>query len=91
MTNEREHEGSFAEGQEDAEHHPEDEDMGDFAEGQESEGTHEAGHHKGSFAEGQEDEETHPEDKDGKRSLTEARGAPDPRGRIGAHRARMTS
>ena len=52
MTNEREHEGSFAEGQEDAEHH------------QESEGTHEAGHHKGSFAEGQEDEETHPEDKD---------------------------
>lgn len=30
---EREHEGSFAEGIEDVEHHPEDEQKGDFAEG----------------------------------------------------------
>ena len=37
MTNEREHEGSFAEGQEDEEAHPEDEHVGDFAEGQEEE------------------------------------------------------
>jgi hypothetical protein len=53
-----EHEGSFAEGVEDVEHHPEDEKKGDFAEGVE-----EREHpHEGSFAEGVEDVEHYPED-----------------------------
>jgi hypothetical protein len=52
-----EHEGSFAEGVEEAEHHPEGE-KGDFAEGEE-ESEHK---HEGSFAEGIEDVEHHPED-----------------------------
>jgi hypothetical protein len=52
------HEGSFAEGAEEAEHHPEREGAkGDFAEGAE-----EAKHtHEGSFAEGIEEVEHHPE------------------------------
>jgi hypothetical protein len=52
------HEGSFATGQETAEHHPESLDMeGDFAEGEEAHKPI----HEGSFAEGQEDIEHHPE------------------------------
>lgn len=59
MADERhEHEGSFAEGVEREEHHPEREDRGRFAESGE-----EGGHtHEGSFAEGVEREEHHPED-----------------------------
>jgi hypothetical protein len=53
---EHEHEGSFAEGEEREEHHPEEEKR-DFAEGQEDE-HHE---HEGTFAEGQEGDERHPE------------------------------
>ena len=52
-----EHEGSFGEGVEESEHHPESE-KGDFAEGDE-ESKH---RHEGSFAEGVEDVEHHPED-----------------------------
>jgi hypothetical protein len=52
-----EHEGSFAEGVEETEHHPE-LDKGDFAEGEE-EGEH---RHEGSFAEGIEETEHRPED-----------------------------
>ena len=49
------HEGTFADGQEREEHHPEAEQRGEFAE-------EHAGHqHEGTFAEGQEEEEHHPE------------------------------
>jgi hypothetical protein len=51
-----EHEGSFAEGIEEIEHHPETE-KGDFAEGEE-ESEH---RHEGTFAEGVEEAEHHPE------------------------------
>jgi hypothetical protein len=51
------HEGSFATGQEETEHHPETSPPGEFAEGQE----HREHVHEGTFAEGQEDEEHHPE------------------------------
>jgi hypothetical protein len=51
------HEGSFAEGVEETEHHPE-HMKGDFAEGEE-EGAH---RHEGTFAEGVEETEHHPED-----------------------------
>jgi hypothetical protein len=54
---EHHHEGSFAEGEETEEHHPE-EEKGSFAEGQEEE----MHRHEGDFAEGQEEEERHPED-----------------------------
>jgi hypothetical protein len=52
------HQGSFATGQEETEHHPErEEEEGDFATGEEkARDTHE-----GSFAEGQEATEHHPE------------------------------
>lgn len=52
------HEGSFATGQEETVHHPEQvEEREDFAEGQEA-----AKHaHEGSFAEGQEERDHHPE------------------------------
>jgi hypothetical protein len=53
---EHEHEGSFAEGEEQEEHHPEEEKR-DFAEGQEEE-EHE---HEGTFAAGQEETPRHPE------------------------------
>jgi hypothetical protein len=54
----KKHEGSFAEGVEDAEQYPEDEEKDDFAEGiEERKHTHE-----GTFAEGVEDVEKHPED-----------------------------
>jgi len=49
------HEGSFAEGQEREEHHPEREHRGEFAD---EGGEHQ---HEGSFATGQEREEHHPE------------------------------
>jgi hypothetical protein len=49
------HEGSFAEGQEREEHHPEQERRGEFAE------EHEEHQHEGSFGAGQETEEHHPE------------------------------
>ena len=52
-----EHEGSFAEGVEESEHHPES-DKGDFAEGEE-ESEHK---HEGSFGEGIEESEHHVED-----------------------------
>ncbi len=53
-------EGSFAEGDEDAEQYPEDAEKGDFAEGvEERKHTHE-----GTFAEGDEDVEKHPEDEE---------------------------
>jgi hypothetical protein len=53
-----EHEGSFAEGIEEIEHHPERE-KGDFAEGQaEEESEHKP---EGTFAEGVEEAERHPE------------------------------
>ena len=57
---EHEHKGSFAEGQEVREHHPEVEREGDFAEGQE-EVDHPAGgaEHTGTFAEGEADEGHH--------------------------------
>ena len=56
---EHRHEGTFAEGQEQREHHPEDaHEHGDFAEGEELE----EHHHEGSFAEGQERREHHAED-----------------------------
>ncbi len=48
MSEKHEHEGSFAEGDEETEHHPEDEKR-DFAEGVEEEREH---RHEGSFAEG---------------------------------------
>jgi hypothetical protein len=52
------HEGSFAEGQEAEEHHPERDRRGEFAEGlEEDEHAHE-----GSFAAGQQARERHPED-----------------------------
>ena len=51
------HEGSFAEGVEEEEHHAERDTKGDFAEGEE-EREHK---HEGSFAEGGEEEEHHPE------------------------------
>jgi hypothetical protein len=54
---EHEHEGSFAEGQERSEHHPEREPHGDFA----SEEDRPEHRHEGSFAEGQETQEHHPE------------------------------
>jgi hypothetical protein len=56
------HEGTFAEGQEEEEHHPEREQGPDFARGQEDrpEPPQEE-EHKGTFAEGQEEEEHHPE------------------------------
>jgi hypothetical protein len=57
-TEKHEHEGSFAEGGEEIEHHPELDTKGDFAEGEE-EGEH---RHEGSFAEGVEETEHHPED-----------------------------
>jgi hypothetical protein len=53
-----EHEGSFAEGVEETEHHPERGTRGDFAKGEE-EGEH---MHEGSFASGAEEIEHHPED-----------------------------
>jgi hypothetical protein len=53
-----EHEGSFAEGIEESEHHPERDTKGDFAKGEE-EGEH---MHEGSFASGAEGPEHHPED-----------------------------
>ena len=54
---EHEHEGTFAEGQEREEHHPERGPHGEFAEGLED-----TGHaHEGTFAEGVEREEHHPE------------------------------
>jgi hypothetical protein len=49
------HEGSFAEGQEREEHHPEREERGRFADDMEEH------RHEGTFAEGQEGEEHHPE------------------------------
>ena len=56
---EHRHEGSFAEGQELEEQHPEDAHQhGDFAVGEERE----EHHHEGDFAEGQETEEHHGED-----------------------------
>jgi hypothetical protein len=58
MSEKQKHEGSFAEGLEDVEQYPEDEEKDDFAEGiEERKHTHE-----GSFAEGVEDVEHHPED-----------------------------
>ncbi|HVC40693.1 MAG TPA: hypothetical protein VND54_01815 [Candidatus Saccharimonadales bacterium] len=52
------HQGSFATGQEETEHHPERAaEEGDFATGEE----HAKPAHEGSFAEGQEDVEHHPE------------------------------
>jgi len=56
-TEKHEHEGSFAEGIEEVEHHPERDTKGDFAEGEE-EREHK---HEGSFAEGGEEDEHHPE------------------------------
>lgn len=49
------HEGTFAEGQEREEHHPEHERRGEFAEDADEH------QHEGTFAEGQEREEHHPE------------------------------
>ena len=49
------HEGTFAEGQEREEHHPERERRGEFAEDADEH------QHEGTFAEGQEREEHHPE------------------------------
>lgn len=54
---EHEHEGSFAEGQEETEHHPEREAHSDFA----GEGEGSQHRHEGSFAEGEEETEHHPE------------------------------
>jgi hypothetical protein len=51
-----EHEGSFAEGVEETEHHPE-RKKGDFAEGEEEQ----EHSHEGSFASGGEESEHHPE------------------------------
>jgi hypothetical protein len=62
------HEGSFATGQETAEHHPERLDMeGDFAEGEEALKPV----HEGSFAEGQEETEQHAERPGAKRDFAE--------------------
>jgi hypothetical protein len=57
------HEGTFAEGQEVTEHHPEASTHGDFAEGEEELGADvDPEHvHRGGFAEGQ-DRGRHPED-----------------------------
>jgi hypothetical protein len=52
------HQGTFAEGQSEEEHHPEREDRRDFAEGVEERPEH---RHEGTFAEGQAEEEYHPE------------------------------
>jgi hypothetical protein len=52
------HEGTFAEGQEREEHHPEQERRGEFAEEHAGDEEHQ---HEGSFAAGQEREEHHPE------------------------------
>jgi hypothetical protein len=52
-----EHEGSFAEGIEETEHHPERDTKGDFAEGEEMR----EHRHEGDFAEGIEETEHHPE------------------------------
>jgi hypothetical protein len=56
-TEKHEHEGSFASGGEETEHHPELDTKGDFAEGEE-EGEH---RHEGSFGSGGEETEHHPE------------------------------
>jgi hypothetical protein len=55
------HEGTFAEGQEGEEHHPEAGTHGDFAEGQEEDTPDHEHAHRGGFAEGQ-DRGRHPED-----------------------------
>jgi hypothetical protein len=52
---EHDHEGTFAEGQEQVEHHPERERRGGFAE------EHDEHQHEGTFATGQERDEHHPE------------------------------
>jgi hypothetical protein len=62
------HEGTFATGQEETEHHPENpEESEDFAEGQEE---HKHAH-EGSFAEGEETPELHPERPGTKRDFAE--------------------
>jgi len=59
---EHEHKGSFAEGQEEREHHPESEHEGDFAEGQEVEvPAAERAVNTGTFAQGEADREHHEE------------------------------
>jgi hypothetical protein len=55
------HEGTFAEGQAEEDHHPEREGHGDFAEGLERRPDHQ---HEGTFAEGQAEDEHHPERED---------------------------
>ncbi len=55
------HEGSFAEGLEDIEKHPEDSAEGDFAAGQEKDPTAHEHRHEGTFATGEEAVEHHPE------------------------------
>ncbi|MDQ6880087.1 MAG: hypothetical protein M3082_20785 [Candidatus Dormibacteraeota bacterium] len=55
------HEGSFAEGVEDIEKHPEDSNKGDFAKGQEKDPASHEHRHEGSFATGEEVVEHHPE------------------------------
>jgi hypothetical protein len=55
MGEEHEHEGTFAEGQEREEHHPEREARGRFADDMEEH------RHEGTFAEGQERDEHHAE------------------------------
>jgi hypothetical protein len=52
-----EHEGTFAEGVEETEHHPERDTKGDFAKGEEMR----EHRHEGTFAEGVEETEHHPE------------------------------
>jgi hypothetical protein len=55
----REHQGTFGEGQAKTAQHPEKRPHGDFAEGQD--GPSSEHHHEGTFAEGQARDEHHPE------------------------------
>jgi hypothetical protein len=53
MSDEERHSGSFAEGESDPEHYPDDEHVGHYSEGQESE--HDDDEHVGRFSEGEEE------------------------------------